>query len=160
MRVSLIAAMAANRVIGRDNQLPWRLPADLRRFKSLTMGHALVMGRKTYDSIGRPLPGRTFIVITRREGWAPEGVRIAHSLEEALREAPGDEVFVAGGEQIFRQALPLADRLYLTRIHAEIPGDTWFPEIDPSEWRVVEEEHHEASGDNPYPYTFQTLDRA
>jgi dihydrofolate reductase len=160
-RISLIVAMAANRVIGRDNALPWRLPADLRRFKAVTMGHTLVMGRRTYESIGRPLPGRRTVVITRRTDWHPEGVSIVHSLEEALASTSGEaEVFVAGGGEIFREALPLADRIHLTRIEAEVPGDTTFPDFDPTAWKIVDEEHHEPDAENLLPFTFQILDRA
>lgn len=166
-KISLIVAMAANRVIGRDNALPWRLPADLRRFKQVTMGHTLVMGRKTYDSIGRPLPGRRTVVVTRQPGWSPQGaketdgVQVVPSLDDALATASGEsEVFVAGGGEMFRAILPRADRIHLTRIDAEISGDTTFPEFDPTAWKIVEEEHHEPDAENPFPYTFQILDRA
>lgn len=163
MRVSLIVAMAANGVIGRDNGLPWRLPQDLKRFKALTLGHTLVMGRKTWDSIGRPLPGRRMVVITRRPDWHPEGIEVVHSLDEALSvaaEAGDAEVFVAGGGEIYRQALPRADRIHCTRVEAEIPGDTRFPDIDLKDWKIVEEEHHEPDADHAFPFTFQVLDRA
>jgi dihydrofolate reductase len=159
MRISLIAAMAANRVIGRDNQLPWRLPEDLRRFKRLTMGHTLVLGRKTFESIGRPLPGRDVVVVTRQPGYAPPGVAVAHSVDEALARAQGDEVFVGGGEEIFRQTLGRAGRLYLTQIHAGIPGDARFPDFDEREWRLVEREDHGPSGEVPFAYSFLTYDR-
>jgi dihydrofolate reductase len=160
-RISLIVAMAAHRVIGRDNALPWRLPADLRRFKKVTMGHTLIMGRKTYESIGRPLPGRRTVVVTRRTDWQAGGVQVVHSLDEALAAASAEsEVFVAGGGEIFREILPRADRMHLTRIDAEIPGDTTFPDFDPTAWKIVEEEHHEPDAENPFPYTFQILDRA
>ncbi len=161
-KISLIAAMAAHRVIGRDNRLPWHLPADLKRFKRLTMGHALIMGRKTFESIGRPLPGRSTIVVTRQAGYAPPGVQIAHSVREALALAAladEDEVFIAGGAEIFQETLPVADRLYLTLIEKELEGDTFFPDFDPSEWRLVEKERHEPDAEVPYAYTFQTLDR-
>ncbi len=158
-RISLIAAMAENRAIGIDNRLPWRLPADLRRFKALTMGHALIMGRKTYESIGRPLPGRTLIVVTRRQGYAPRGVQVAHSVEEALGQAQGDEVFIGGGEEIFRQTLDRADRVYLTCIQKELPGDAFFPEIDKSTWRLVEREDHDATVETPFAYSFRVYDR-
>ncbi len=156
--VSLIAAMASNRVIGRDNALPWRtLREDLKHFKTLTMGHHLVMGRKTFDSIGRPLPGRTTVVITRRPDFAPEGVLVARSIPEALRLAAGDpEIFIAGGEQIYRQTLPLSGRIYLTRIEKEFAGDTCFPEFDESEWRLVADQPH-ADGD--ISFRIQTWDR-
>lgn len=159
MRVSLIAAVSANRVIGRDNQLPWRLPEDLRRFKRLTMGHTLVMGRKTFESIGRPLPGRSTVVITRQPDYAPPGVAVAHSVDEALARAQGEEVFVAGGEEIFRQTIGRADRLYLTWIHAEFPGDTRFPELDEREWRIVEREDHGPEGEVPFAYSFLVYER-
>ena len=163
MRMSLIAAMAANRVIGRDNRLPWHLSADLKRFKRLTLGHTLIMGRKTFESIGRPLPGRSTIVVTRQTGYAPPGVQIARSVPEALALAQGDEeVFIAGGAELFRETLPVADRLYLTLIEKDFEGDTFFPDFDRSEWRVVEEERHEPDETDtevPYAYTFQTLDR-
>ncbi|MFY0580643.1 dihydrofolate reductase [Cystobacter fuscus] len=130
MRLSAIVAMASNRCIGRDNTLPWRLPADLQRFKRLTLGHTLLMGRKTYESIGRPLPGRTMLVVTRQHGWAPEGIEVAHSLEEALARARGDEIFLAGGAQLYEQAMDRVRRLYLTRIDREYEGDTFFPDVD------------------------------
>jgi len=165
--IALIAAMGSNRVIGLDNDLPWRLPADFRYFKKKTMGHTLVMGRRTFDSIRNgPLPGRRTIVITRQEGWKPPfpAVQVAHSLAEALRlaadDATGDRTFfIAGGGEIFRAALPLADRIYLTRIDAIFPGDTFFPELDARDWRITEQEHHEADAENPYSFTFETLDR-
>ena len=160
MRLAIIAAMAANRVIGSNNDLPWRLPADWKRFKSLTMGHHLIMGRKTFESIGQPLPGRTTIVITHQTGYAPEGVLVAHSVEQALQMAAGeDEVFVAGGAQIYQQMLPRADRLYLTSIHEEFEGDTDFPEFEESDWQLISEEGYEPDEKNPYPYTFLVYER-
>ncbi|MFE8601962.1 dihydrofolate reductase [Archangium violaceum] len=156
--VSAIVAMATNRCIGRDNTLPWRLPADLKRFKQLTMGHTLVMGRKTYESIGRPLPGRTMVVVTRQRDYAPEGVQVAHSLELALELARGDEVFIAGGADLYRQAMPHVRRLYLTRIDRDYEGDTFFPEVDLSGWKLVAEEHHPATATEP-PFSFLTYER-
>jgi dihydrofolate reductase len=156
--ISAIVAMATNRCIGRDNTLPWRLPADLKRFKQLTMGHTLVMGRKTYESIGRPLPGRTTVVVTRQRDYAPEGVQVAHSLEQALELARGDEVFIAGGADLYRQAMAHVRRLYLTRIGRDYEGDTFFPEVDLSGWRLVAEEHHEATATEP-PFSFLTYER-
>lgn len=159
MRLSAIVAMAANRVIGAGNQLPWRLSADLARFKRLTMGHTLVLGRKTYESIGRPLPGRTFIVVTRQRDYAPAGVTVAHSVDEALalaRARGDDEVFIAGGADIYAQTMDRIDRLYLTRIERDVPGDTYFPEVDLSGWRLVEEERH-PEGD--LPFAFLTYER-
>jgi dihydrofolate reductase len=161
MKVSLIAAMAENRAIGLENRLPWHLPADLRRFKALTLGHTLVMGRRTWESIGRPLPGRSTIVLSRRADLAlPDGVLQASSLDEALRLAPGDdEVFVAGGEEVFRQALPRADRIYLTRIHRDFLGDTFFPEMDDGAWDLVERERHESGEAAPFAFSFLTYER-
>ncbi|HKO54683.1 MAG TPA: dihydrofolate reductase [Thermoanaerobaculia bacterium] len=162
MRISIIAALAANGVIGRGNRLPWRLSADLKRFKALTMGHHLVMGRKTFASIGRPLPGRTTIVITRDEGFRADGVEVAHSLEEALALAGNDdEVFIAGGAEVYRQALHVADRMYLTRVHSDVEGDVTFPEFDDvTEWRLDDVEHCEADEKNDYPFSFLVYDRA
>jgi dihydrofolate reductase len=165
--IAMIAAMSSNRVIGLDNDLPWRLPADFRYFKKKTMGHTLIMGRRTFDSIRNgPLPGRRTIVITRQEGWSHENpaVEVAHSLREALELAANDStgdrtIFIAGGGEIFREALALADRIYLTRIEAAFSGDTFFPELDTGDWRVTEREHHEADAENPYPFTFETWDR-
>jgi dihydrofolate reductase len=160
MRITLIAAMAANRAIGIDNRLPWRLPADQRRFKRLTMGHPMIMGRRTFDSIGRqPLPGRPTIVVTRDLAWSGPGVEVAHTVDEALAMARGDEVFVAGGEEIFRLALPRADRLQLTRIDQDFPGDTFFPEIDENDWEIVEREDHGPTAETPFSYSFLVMDR-
>jgi dihydrofolate reductase len=159
MTLSAIVAMASNRCIGKDNTLPWRLPADLKRFKQLTMGHTLLMGRKTYESIGRPLPGRTTVVVTRQRDYAPEGVRVAHSLEQALELARGDdEAFIAGGADLYRQALERVRRLYLTRIDRDYPGDTFFPEVELSGWRLVTEEPHPATATEP-PFSFLTYER-
>jgi dihydrofolate reductase len=159
MKISLIVAMSRNRVIGRDNALPWRLPADLARFKRITMGHHLIMGRKTWDSLGRPLPDRTTIVLSGRPGFAPPGAIAASSLDGALGRCAGDEVFVAGGAEVFRAALPRADRIYMTLIHADISGDTHFPEFDESEWAVTSREEHPADERNPHAYTFLIYDR-
>ncbi len=159
MRLCIIAAMSANRVIGRNGKLPWRLPADLARFKSLTTGHCLLMGRKTFESIGRPLPGRTTVVISRRRDYAPGGVLVAHSLEDALRMATGEEVFIAGGAQIYRQSLGRADRLYLTVLDREFEGDAYFPEYDESDWRLLSEERHEPTEETSYAYRFLVYER-
>jgi dihydrofolate reductase len=159
--VSIIAAVADNGVIGRDGGLPWHLPADLKRFKKLTTGRHMVMGRRTWDSIGRrPLPGRPTIVVSRDPAFVAEGARVARSLEEALELAAGaDEVFVAGGQAIYWEALPVADRVYLTRVHASFEGDTFFPAFDASAWRVVVEERHEADEKNPHAHTFRVYER-
>ena len=160
MRISLIVALARNRVIGRDNQLPWRLSADLQHFKGLTMGKPIVMGRKTYESIGRPLPGRTNIVVTRDSSFSAEGCRVVHSIDEALVAAGGaDEVMIMGGENLYSQLLPRADRLYLTEVQAEVSGDAWFPEFDQTQWQELERESHRADEKNEFDYDFVVLTR-
>ncbi len=158
--ISLIVAASANNVIGVQGELPWRLSDDLRRFKDITMGKPIIMGRKTWDSIGRPLPGRQNIVITRQESFAAEGCDVADSVDEALSTA-GDvaEVMVIGGSEIYALFLPRADRLYLTRVHAEIEGDAFFPAISETEWRLAEAEHHDADERNEHAYSFQRFER-
>ena len=164
MKLSLLAALASNNVIGRDNQVPWRLSTDLKRLKAMTMGHHVIMGRKTFESVGRPLPGRTNVIITRQEGYAPVGVVVVHSLEDAIHlavQAGEDEAFVLGGAEIYAQALHRADRMYLTRVHAEVEGDTYFPDFDDvAEWKLSDAEHFEADEKNEYPFSFLTYDRA
>ncbi len=145
MTLTLVAAVAENGVIGLDGDIPWRLPGEQARFKRLTIGHVLVMGRRTYESIGRPLPGRTTVVITRQPAWAdgrPDGVLAATSVAEAieLARAVDDEVFVVGGVEVYRACLPLADRLELTFVEGSPDGDTWFPDVDWSEWHEVARE--------------------
>ncbi|MGB1869080.1 MAG: dihydrofolate reductase [Porticoccaceae bacterium] len=164
MKLSLIVAVSRNGVIGINNQLPWHLPEDLKYFKSVTMGKPLIMGRKTYDSIGRPLPGRTNIVVTRDPGWQVEGVEVAHSLEAALQlghsacaAAGVDEIMVIGGEQIYRMTLPAADRLYLTQVDADVEGDAYFPKVDFSQWQQISEQLPELT--DTHPYRFLQLDR-
>lgn len=161
MIVSLIAAVSDNGVIGRGGGLPWHLPGDLVRFKRVTTGHHMIMGRRTWESIGcRPLPGRPTIVVTRNRDYAAERATVAHSLEDALRLVDDDdEVFIAGGEAIYREALPVADRIHLTRVHAEFEGDTRFPTFDETLWRVVFEERHEPDEKNEYPHTFLIYER-
>jgi dihydrofolate reductase len=161
MTISIIAALASNNVIGRGNQMPWHLPADLKRFKALTMGHHLVMGRKTFESIGRPLPGRTTIVVTRRGDFSAPEVVVAASLDAALDLARGDgEVFIAGGADIYEQMIHRADRMYLTRVHADFEGDAFFPDFDDvTEWSLVDCEHQEPDDKNPLPYSFLTYER-
>ena len=164
MRLSIVAAVSENGVIGRRGGLPWHLSADLKRFKRLTMDHAIVMGRRTWESIGRPLPGRVSIVLTRRTDWRPEGALLAASLEEALAYVPRtdleqDESFVIGGESLYRLALPRGTRIYLSRVHAEVDGDAVFPELDWSAWQLVEESFQDADGRNDYPHSFQIWDR-
>ncbi len=158
--ISIIAALAENRVIGVNNTLPWRLPNDLKHFRRLTTGHAIVMGRKNYESIGKPLPERTNIVVTRNRDYRVDGCLIAHSLDEALRLAGGDpEIFVIGGAEIYREALPRADRLYLTQVHAVVEGDTFFPEIDLKDWKEIAREQHAADEKHAYAYSFVVLER-
>lgn len=160
MEISLVVAMDENRVIGADNGLPWRLPADLRHFKQVTMGHPIVMGRRTWESIGRPLPGRTNIVVTRRTDVEAQGAVVVDSLESAKAGA-GDcgELMIIGGAEIFEQALDGADRIYLTEIHAAFEGDTYFPEISEDEWACVSREDFEKDDKNPYDYSFLVLER-
>lgn len=144
-RIVLVAAMARGNVIGADGGMPWHLPEDLRRFKALTLGRPLVMGRRTFDSIGRPLPGRTSIVITRDRDWSHPGVQTVDGLDAALELAGtfSPEVMVIGGGQIYAQAIPLADRLEITHIDRDVDGDTYFPEIDPATWVADAQEPHE-----------------
>jgi len=154
--ITIVAAVARNGVIGRGGELPWRLPEDLARYKRLTMGHTMVMGRKTFESIGRVLPGRTTVVVTRQPDWSgPEGVLVAGSVEEglAMAAARGEHVFVVGGAEVYRSALEVADVMELTEIDAEPVGDAYFPPVDWSQWREVEREDHAG-------YSFVTYTRA
>lgn len=153
----IVAAMAENRVIGREGGMPWHLPADLKHFKAVTMQHPIVMGRRTYESIGRALPGRTNIVITHRRDYTAPGCRIAGSLDEALTGLEG-EVMIIGGGEIYRQALPRTSRIHLTLIHTRVDGDTTFPELGP-EWVEVEREERPADERNPYALSFLRLER-
>ncbi len=142
-RLALIVAMDRGRVIGNEGRLPWHLPDDLKRFRALTMGHHIVMGRKTYDSIGRLLPGRTTVIVTRQAALTVPGAIVVHSLAEALERCAGDdEAFVIGGAQIYAEALPLADRIYLTEVLGHYPGDVRFPPLPASEWRERSRERH------------------
>ena len=162
MRVALIAAIADNRVIGREGGMPWHLPADLRHFRRLTMGHHLIVGRRTWQSIGKPLEGRRILVLTRSKAVEPPGAEPSPSLEEALAvaEAAGDdEPFVAGGEEIYRLTLPIADRLYLTRVHARPSGDVHFPPFDAERWQLIERWHREPDARNLHRLSFETYDR-
>jgi dihydrofolate reductase len=158
MRVSIIAAVSENGVIGRGGRLPWHLADDLRRFKQLTMGHTIVMGRKTWESIGRPLAGRRMVVISRQPDYVADGVNVVSSLDAAIENAIAagdDEVFVIGGAEIYRLALPRAERLYLTRVHADVEGDARFPDVDWSQWRLAESERHAASDQNDHAFTLE-----
>jgi dihydrofolate reductase len=160
MRVSLVVAMAANRVIGRDGTLPWSLPADLKNFKRVTLNKAIIMGRKTWESLpARPLPDRHNIILTRRVDFRANGGTVVRGLDEAFDHALGsDEVMVIGGEEIYRLALPRADRIYLTEVLGGFEGDARFPDLGPADWREVSREDHEAVGEHP-AYSFLVLER-
>ena len=165
-RIALIWAMASNRVIGRDNKLPWHLPKDLRHFMRTTVGHPVIMGRRTFESMPGPLPRRTNIVITRNPDYAPPGVRVAADLETAVQvaitqaETDGkDAIFIAGGAEIYRQALAIATHLYVTEIDARIDGDTCFPELDWSGWRRVSREDYPADAEHAWPFIISVFER-
>ena len=154
--ITLIVAVADNGVIGRENGLPWHLPEDLKRFKRLTLGKPVVMGRKTYDSIGRPLPGRHNIVITRDAEYRPAGVTVVHGIDDAERAAAGaDEIMIIGGAELFRLFLPRAGRVHLTRVHGEVNGDVFWPALDESRWQVVHREELAADERHAYAMTFE-----
>jgi dihydrofolate reductase len=158
--ISLVVAMARNRVIGRNNALPWRLSGDLKRFKATTLGKPVLMGRKTFESIGKPLPGRRNIVLTRDRDWRAEGVEVVRSVDEALQLASGTpELAVIGGAEVYRLVLPVTDRIHLTRVEAEVAGDTLFPDLNPAEWTETHCGAHPAGERNQYPVTFLRLDR-
>lgn len=162
MILSIIAIVSDNNVIGRDNRLPWHQSTDLKRFKSLTMGHHLLIGRKTYQSLEFPLPGRTIVVITRDRDFQADGVLTASSIERAIDLARLDnEIFIGGGAQIFEQSMHRVNRMYLTRVHAEVEGDAFFPEFDDvTEWDLIDVEHYEADEKNQYPFSFLTYEKA
>ena len=152
--------MTRDRVIGRDNAMPWHLPDDLKRFKALTMGKPMLMGRKTFASIGKTLPGRTSLVMTRDPGWRADGVIVVRSLEDAFAKAGAvPEISVVGGADIFRLTLPIAQRIHLTTIHANTPGDTFFPALEPAQWRESERSEHPADERHAHAMTFSTLER-
>lgn len=159
--ISFIVAMDENRVIGKDNQLPWRLPEDLKFFKRVTMGHPIAMGRKTHESIGRVLPGRENIVITRQADYLSEGCTVFHSVEDFVKDSKNqsDEIFVIGGAEIFKETFSYTDRLYITLIHEEFAGDTFFPEYDLSKWKLVSSEKGIKDDKNPYDYEFLIYER-
>jgi len=160
LQISIIVALSENNVVGVRNQLPWKLSADLKRVKSMTMGHHIIMGRKTFESIGRPLPGRTNVIITRNANYKAEGCVIASSLQHALDIAMNDtEVFIFGGGEIFKEAMPLASKIYMTRVHTHLEGDTYFPDIKPFDWRIVELQEFKADEKNEFDYSFMTLIR-
>ena len=162
MIISLLVAMDEHNGIGKNNRLPWHLSADLKRFKALSMGHHVIMGRKTYESIGRPLPGRVLVIVTRSPDYQAEGCLVAHSLEEALdiaRQAGESAAFVIGGGQIFAQALPLAERIYLTRVHTVSEADVFFPEFDERDWSIQTVSEVPADEKNQFSTTYMVLDK-
>ena len=161
MKISLIVAMASNRVIGLNNKMPWHLSADLKKFKQITMGSPILMGRKTYESIGRPLPGRTNMIISRNTDYQQAGCLVFNNLETALQSA-GEltpELFIIGGSDLYQTLLPLADKLYLTLINQAFEGDTYFPEIDLSIWEVTETEEFKTNDEDSIPYTYTIYQR-
>nr|AIA17073.1 Dihydrofolate reductase [uncultured bacterium] len=162
MIISLIVAMDRRRGIGIGNRLPWRLPADLKRFRELTMGHHLIVGRKTYESIGKPLPGRRMVIITRDPNYRADGCIVAHSVEEALDRARAQgesEAFIGGGAEIYAQTLPRADRIYLTVVEADVEADVFLPKWNDEEWIEQESIHHPPDEKNALPFTFKLLER-
>ena len=159
-KLSIIVAVAENGVIGSGNQLPWRLPDDLKRFKALSLGKPIVMGRKTYDSIGRPLPGRLNIVVSRRGDLQIPGCTVVTSVTQAIAAAGEvDEIVIVGGADIYRQLLARVQTIHLTRVHAPVPGDVHFPQLAPGEWRQLETEYHPADERHAHAFTFSTLER-
>lgn len=158
--ISIIVALSENNVVGRDNRLPWRLSADLKRLKSLTMGHHIIMGRKTWESLGRALPGRTNVVITSDKNYNADGAVVVHSLEEALKVSSKDvEIFIFGGGKVFSEALGRVDKIYMTVVHTTVSGDTFFPELNNSEWHEISREDFQADEKNEYDFSFVTLVR-
>lgn len=160
MIISLIAAMDKNRVVGKDNQLPWHLSQDLKHFKAVTMGKPVIMGRKTFESIGRPLPGRRNVIVTRNGDFKVQEATVVHTLQQALAAVKGEiEVMIIGGGEIFRQAMPFAQKMYLTLIDHVFEGDAFFPEWSAEEWEIVKQEKYRAEGSEPYSYQFIDLVR-
>lgn len=162
MMISLIVAVAENNVIGKDNKLPWYLPADLKYFKQTTAGHPVIMGRGTFESLGKPLPGRTNIIITRQQQYKADGCIITGNLEAAIthaRETGTDEAFILGGGDIFRQSMFWAQRIYLTRIFHNFEGDTFFPELNAVDWKLISEKLQSPDEKNKYPFAFQVFER-
>jgi dihydrofolate reductase len=158
--LSIIVAVAENNVIGKDNGLIWKLPRDMKHFKETTTGHYIIMGRKTFESNGRPLPNRTNVIITRDEKYKAEGCVVVHSLEDAIKEAKNEqEAFIIGGGVIYDLSMPLVDRIYLTKIHHAFEGDTFFPELNMDDWNITEKRDFEPDEKNEYPFTILTLDK-
>jgi len=161
MIISIIAAMANQRAIGINNSLPWNLPADMQWFRKCTMGKPIIMGRTTYESIGKPLPGRKNVIVTRNAEYQVEGATVVHSLEQAIEAVQGEEeAMIIGGSNIYSQALAFANRLYLTEIHSDVEADSWFPEFDQGQWQPLSREDHQADQKNIYDYSFVVLERS
>jgi len=160
-RLSIIVAMARNRVIGAKGAIPWHLPDELKRFRNITMGHHIIMGRKTWESIGRPLPGRASVIVTRQSGYRAPGAVVVHSLDEAIAACPGDaEIFVIGGAELYAEALPRASRIYLTEVDADVEGDTWMPEFNAGAWRETASQSFAADDRHAHPYRCSIHERA
>ena len=158
--LSIIVAVSENNVVGKENKLPWKLSADLKRLKSLTMGHHIIMGRKTWESLGKALPGRINVVITTDKNFKAEGGIVVHSLKEALAiSSTDDEIFIFGGGKIFKEAMSLVKKIYMTRVHSIIDGDTYFPVLDMNDWKKISREDFKADEKNQYDYSFVTLER-
>lgn len=157
--LTLIAAASTNNALGKDNQLVWHLPNDFKRFKSLTSGHYIIMGRKTFESFSKPLPNRKHVIITRQKNYAvPEGCIVVPSLEKAVDVCPkNEEVFIIGGGEIYKQSIDVADKVELTRVHTSVEADTFFPEIDETKWHLIFEEHHPKDEKHTFDFTFQTF---
>jgi len=159
MKISISCAMAKNRVIGVNNQLPWQLPADLKHFKKITLHKSIIMGRKTFESIGKALPDRENFVVTKDRNYDAPHCKIVNSIGEALNKSNTPEVIIIGGASIYKQAMQIANTIYLTIIHKEFEGDTFFPEIDMEIWEEISREDYKADENNPYDYSFVTLNR-
>jgi dihydrofolate reductase len=158
--ITLIAAVAENNALGKDNQLLWHLPDDFKRFKSITSGHYIIMGRKTFESFPKPLPNRTHVIITRQKDYNPEGCIVANSLDEAIQSCPKQEdIFIIGGGEIYKQSIEIADKIDITRVHHSFNADTFFPEIDLEKWQLVFEEFHSKDERHNFDFTFQTFVR-
>ena len=158
--ITIIAAAAENNALGKDNQLVWHLPDDFKRFKQLTSGHYIIMGRKTFESFPKPLPNRTHVVVTRQKNYHPEGCFVVNSIEEAISICPkNEEIFIIGGGEIYKQSLVFTDKIELTRVHETLEADTFFPNINPAEWELILEEFHQKDDKHNFDFTFQTLIR-
>ena len=155
-----IAAAAQNNALGKDNQLVWQLPDDFKRFKKLTTGHYIILGRKTFESFPKPLPNRTHVIITRNKNYQAEGCIVVNSLQEALQKVPqGQDIFIIGGAQIYKQSMHLSDKIELTRVHTTCEADAFFPEINPQEWQLVNEEFHPKDENHQFDFTYQTFEK-